>query len=73
MDVTTGEREQQRKRGTGRRAVCRLPDPLPVDIAAHYGFWHLGRFAHYYRETFGCAPSVTLRRVWSESTRSAAR
>lgn len=28
-------------------------------IATRYGFWHLGRFSRYYRETFGEAPSQT--------------
>jgi len=47
--------------------LLRHGDRMTVtDIATHFGFWHLGRFARYYRETFGCAPSVTLRNGWGE-------
>ncbi|MFN6207718.1 MAG: helix-turn-helix domain-containing protein [Planctomycetota bacterium] len=31
-------------------------------IAAEYGFWHFGRFAHEYRKLFGESPSQTLSR-----------
>ncbi len=33
-----------------------------TDIAARWGFFHPGRFAHYYRVTHGCPPYRTLRR-----------
>jgi hypothetical protein len=44
-----------------------------TDIATHQGSWHRGRFARYGREIFGCTPSGTLRRVWGDRVRSAAR
>ena len=31
-----------------------------TQIAASWGFWNPGRFAAYYRSTFGCAPGDTL-------------
>ncbi|NNJ15870.1 helix-turn-helix domain-containing protein [Pseudomonas putida CSV86] len=37
--------------------------PAPVqDVAAHWGFWHLSRFASDYRQLFGELPSETRRR-----------
>jgi AraC-like DNA-binding protein len=48
-----------------RRALT-VADPRHVsvgDIAAEYGFWESGRFAAYYRATFGEAPMETLRRI----------
>ena len=37
------------------------PDKETVgNIAAYFGFWHLGRFASEYRKAFGELPSVTL-------------
>lgn len=33
------------------------------DVAAHWGFWHLGEFAADYRRQFGELPSQTLRRA----------
>ena len=32
-----------------------------TDIALQHGFVHMGRFAAYYRQRYGCAPSATLR------------
>ena len=34
---------------------------LLSDVALQHGFIHMGRFAAYYKEHFGCSPSVTLR------------
>jgi AraC-like DNA-binding protein len=31
------------------------------DVAAHWGFWHLGQFAQDYKRLFGELPSTTLR------------
>jgi len=37
---------------------------VPIrQMAARWGFWHMGRFATYYRETFGERPSDTRRRA----------
>ena len=32
-----------------------------TDVALQHGFVHMGRFAAYYKQYFGCSPSVTLR------------
>lgn len=32
------------------------------DVAARWGFWHLGHFTTHYRQLFGCRPSETPRR-----------
>jgi AraC-like DNA-binding protein len=47
-----------------RRALrVATPDHADVTtIAMEHGFWHLGRFAQFYKEFFGESPSVTLRR-----------
>ena len=37
-------------------------DATVTQVATHFGFWHLGRFATEYRLLFGEPPSVTLRR-----------
>ncbi|HEX2316975.1 MAG TPA: AraC family transcriptional regulator, partial [Thermomonospora sp.] len=34
-----------------------------TEVAARWGFFHPGRFAHHYRERFGLLPSETARRV----------
>jgi len=39
------------------------PMPLVKSVALGHGFWHLGQFAHDYRETFGESPSETLERA----------
>lgn len=47
----------------GVRRALRRADPTRAnvqDIAARWGFWHLSRFAQYYREMFGELPSDTL-------------
>jgi transcriptional regulator GlxA family with amidase domain len=37
--------------------------PLVKDVALAFGFHEMGRFARYYRETFGELPSETLQRT----------
>ena len=36
-----------------------------TEIATQSGIWHLGRFASYYRQFFGCTPLQTQRRIWA--------
>jgi len=38
-------------------------DKAVTRVAAACGFWHLGRFAAYYRRAFGETPSQTLKRA----------
>ncbi|MDW8336214.1 MAG: helix-turn-helix domain-containing protein [Tepidimonas sp.] len=38
------------------------PGQTVVDVAARWGFWHMGHFAHEYRRLFAESPSQTLRR-----------
>jgi AraC-like DNA-binding protein len=46
-----------------RRLIASDPDKVTVTwIATGTGFNHLGRFARYYRKTYGESPSETLRR-----------
>ncbi len=46
-----------------RKLVDSTPDSVSVtDAATEFGFWELGRFSGAFRETFGEAPSATLRR-----------
>jgi AraC family ethanolamine operon transcriptional activator len=40
-----------------------VPALLVKSVALAHGFWHLGQFAHDYRETFGEPPSETLARA----------
>ncbi|WP_460274457.1 AraC family transcriptional regulator [Celeribacter sp. ULVN23_4] len=37
------------------------PETSVTDVATALGFFHLGRFAEYYRKKFGCSPVETLR------------
>lgn len=50
---------------TAARSALRDPSATTsvTDVALHRGFFHLGRFAHDYRELFGESPSETLRRA----------
>jgi AraC-like DNA-binding protein len=49
-------------------ALLRHGDRMTLaQIATQYGFWHLGRFAGYYRKVYGCSPSVTVKQVWGRA------
>jgi len=48
------------------RTALRIESPESskvTTIAAHFGFWHFGRFAREYRKLFGESPSQTLNRA----------
>ncbi|MCY1265588.1 Helix-turn-helix domain protein [compost metagenome] len=46
----------------GARQDLLSSDALTIgEIAARWGFWHMGMFASYYRQLFGETPSATLR------------
>lgn len=53
-----------------RREICRLasaPAESIASIAARWGFWHLPRFAAYYRGLFGELPSETRQKAAGDS------
>jgi AraC-like DNA-binding protein len=54
-----------RRMGLARRALRQgaAGTASVTDIAMHYGFWQLGRFAVEYRSLSGESPSATLRRT----------
>lgn len=57
--------ERERRLRGVHAAILTAGDRRSVtDIAMHFGFWHLGRFAGAYAAMFGCAPSETRRQVW---------
>lgn len=43
------------------------------DLASRWGIWHMGRFARYYRETFGERPSDTMKMAAQCSPRTTLR
>ena len=63
VGLRTYERERRLRAVHG--AILAEGDRRTItEIAMHFGFWHLGRFAGAYAATFGCPPSTTRERVW---------
>lgn len=55
----------KRLRLSGARRALQRAKQLPIriiDVAADWGFWHMGHFTASYRSMFGETPSQTLRR-----------
>ncbi len=53
---------QARLQGARRELIGPRTGPVTVtDVAVHFGFYELGRFAAVYRRAFGEVPSETLR------------
>ena len=46
------------------------PEVSIQQLATRWGFWHMGRFAKYYRDTFGERPSETGRATASQRSRA---
>ncbi len=44
-----------------QRAAAERHSASVTDAALKHGFVHMGRFAYYYKQRYGCAPSETLR------------
>ena len=47
----------------GVRRELRQGRAAVQDVAARWGFWHMGQFSRDYKQQFGELPSVTLRRA----------
>jgi AraC-like DNA-binding protein len=45
-----------------REILCAMPETSILEIAARWGFWHMGQFAADYRRQFGELPSETAQR-----------
>lgn len=58
-----------RLQGVRRELMEAGPGASIQAVAPRYGFWHLSRFAQFYREAFGELPSETCRRSAAESPR----
>lgn len=44
-----------------RELLAGSPEDVIAEVANRYGFWHMGQFAHDYRQFFGELPSETMR------------
>jgi len=62
--VTPKQYLQATRLGCVRKELCRNGSAVKItDVAAEWGFWHMGKFAADYRRQFGELPSETLRRT----------
>jgi len=68
LGVTPKQYLQARRLWSVRRELCRADPGVSIsEIAARWGFWHMGRFAAQYRSQFGELPSETrCRRMFWE-------
>lgn len=64
FDIGPGEYMRRRALNAVHRALLAESEGLEsvAAVAIRHGFWHLGRFAAYYRNLFGESPSATLHR-----------
>ncbi len=67
FDITPHRFLKLRRMTMVRAALQSLEEPTPLvkSVVLSHGFWHLGQFAHDYRNTFGETPSETLIRTRS--------
>lgn len=63
LGISPGRYLKAARLNSVRRELKRCRDPRigVQDIAAHWGFWHLGQFSRDYKRQFGELPSETLR------------
>lgn len=63
LDTTPTQQLRRARLDAAHRALTQADSDSAgvADIAHHWGFPHVGRFARYYRDEFGQAPSATLR------------
>jgi AraC family ethanolamine operon transcriptional activator len=59
----------RRLNGARRDLLQSGPSGTVEEIALRWGFWHMSRFAYFYRLTFGERPSETCRRAYACSGR----
>ncbi|MCM5557212.1 helix-turn-helix domain-containing protein [Pleomorphomonas sp. NRK JP5] len=59
----------QRLNGARRDLLDRDNRASVSEVAVRWGFWHLGRFSHYYNDLFGELPSQTAMRLAPERMR----